>query len=294
MAGERSLAAWPRPPERRPRSDVSHLQLPGVLSPRRRPPLEPPHRPETVPTDHVPGHERPFARRGVGGMKKKPAKLRIVDRVYARAMQRWSSDREEGVRYLLAAIRALNHASRQELIARLPLPLAHRARHDLAARTQAKQDTRFLAEARAHEVKLQTEARGAREEEEQERIGSLLTRKSELADEPLVVFLASLAPRDRDKIATPAERRDAIDLRKASLLAGKVKALLGCTTTELNRWDADGRLPHLDVRVMLFQRATPCRCWSEAQVASALTKTAVWREQDRTRKIFGRRGLRVV
>lgn len=225
-------------------------------------------------------------------MKKKRAKLPNVDRVYARAMQRWSSDREEGVRYLLAAIGALNHDSRQELIARLPLPLAHRARHDLSARTRKKQDTQFLAEARAHEVTLETKARGAMEEEE--RIGSLLTKKSELADEPLVVFLASLAPGDRDKIATPAERRDAIDLRKASLLAGKVKALLGCTTTELNRWDADGRLPHLYVRVMHFQRATPCRCWSEAQVASALTKTAVWREQDRTRKIFGRRGLRLV
>jgi len=224
-------------------------------------------------------------------MKKKQAKLPIVDRLYARAIQRWSSDREEGVRYLLSAIDALDHATRQRLIARLPLPLAQRVREGLAARTRKKQDAQFLAAARAHDAKLETEARAARE---MERMASLLTKKSGLADEPLVTFLAGLAPADRDKIATPAERRDAVALRRASLLAGKVKALLGCTATELDRWDADGRLPHVYVRVLQFRRATACRFWSEAQVTSAVTKIAIWREQDRTRKIFRRRGLRVL
>jgi hypothetical protein len=224
-------------------------------------------------------------------MKKKQAKLPIVDRMYARTMQRWSSDREAGIRYLLSAIGTLDHVTRQALIARLPLPLAERVREGLAARTRKKQDAEFLAAARALEAKLTTEARAAGEKE---RMASLLTKKSELADDPLVAFLAGLAPADRDKIATPAERRDAVALRKTSLLAGKVKALLGCTTTELDRWDADGRLPHLYVRVLQFERATPCRFWSETQVTSAVANIAIWREQDRTRKIFGRRGLRVV
>ena len=153
-------------------------------------------------------------------MKKKQAKLPIVDRLYARAIQRWSSDREEGVRYLLSAIDALDHATRQRLIARLPLPLAQRVREGLAARTRKKQDAQFLAAARAHDAKLETEARAARE---MERMASLLTKKSGLADEPLVTFLAGLAPVDRDKIATPAERRDAVALRKVLVPAG-----MGC------------------------------------------------------------------
>jgi hypothetical protein len=29
-------------------------------------------------------------------------------------------------------------------------------------------------------------------------------------------------------------------------MAGKVRAMLGCMHSELDRWDADGRLSHLD------------------------------------------------
>jgi len=47
-----------------------------------------------------------------------------------------------------------------------------------------------------------------------------------------------------------APRRAAIDLRRDSLLAGKVRAALGCTVAELNRWHADGRLPHLFIRAI--------------------------------------------
>jgi hypothetical protein len=224
-------------------------------------------------------------------MKKKQAKIPIIDRLYARAMQRWSSDREEAVRYLRSATSMLDHTTRQNLIARLPLPLAQRVRDGEAANARAKQDAEFLAAVKAHEAKLETDARAGREKD---RLALLLAKKSEFAGDPLIAFLAGLVPADRDEIATPAERQDAIALRKASLLAGKVKTLLGCTTTELDRWDADGRLPHLYRRVLQFERATPCRFWSEAHVTSAVTNVAVWREQDRTRKIFGRRGLRVV
>lgn len=224
-------------------------------------------------------------------MKKTRAKVPIVDRLYARAMQRWSSDREEAVRYLWSATGMLDNTTRQKLIARLPLPLAQRVRDGDAAKARAKQDAQFLAAVKAHEARLATESRASREKE---RVTSLLAKKSDLAGDPLIAFLAGLAPEDRDKIATLAERRDAVALRKASLLAGKVKALLGCTTTELDRWDADGRLPHLYRRVLQFERATSCRFWSEVQVALAVTNVAIWREQDRTRKIYGRRGLRVV
>jgi len=110
----------------------------------------------------------------------------------------------------------------------------------------------------------------------------------------MIAFLAGLAPADRDGIATAAEPRNVIALRNASLVAGTVKALLGCTTPDLDCWDADGRLPYLCVRVLQFEPATPCRFWSETQVTSAITNIAIWREQDRTRKSFGRRGLRVV
>lgn len=102
--------------------------------------------------------------------------------------------------------------------------------------------------------------------------------------EARIVFLAGLSPDERDEIATRAERAEAIALRKAALLAGKFRDALGCTATELDRWDADGRLPHLYVRVLPFERKTHCRFWSEAQVAAAVAQVPFWRQQDRVVK----------
>jgi len=169
-------------------------------------------------------------------------------------MQRWSSDREGGIRYPLSATATLDHATQQQLIARYCCLL--RGGCGKASRQgRKKQDAQFLAAARAHEAKLETEAHAAREKET---MASLLTKKSELAVDPLIAILVGLAPADRDRIATAAERRDAVALRKASLLAGKVKAFLGCTKTELDRRDRDDRLPHLYVRALKFERPTLC------------------------------------
>ena len=71
------------------------------------------------------------------------------------------------------------------------------------------------------------------------------------------------------------------------------RAALGCTQTELDRWDADGRLRHLFVRKLQFERATVCRFWDAASVAEAAEKVAAWRKQDKTRTTCRRRGLRV-
>ena len=60
-----------------------------------------------------------------------------------------------------------------------------------------------------------------------------------------IMFLASLDPADRDALATKEERAAAIAMRKLCVMSGHVRQALQCSVTELDRWDADGRLRHL-------------------------------------------------
>lgn len=108
----------------------------------------------------------------------------------------------------------------------------------------------------------------------------------------LTAFLAGLPPAECDAISTQAERKAAIALRKNGILAGKVKAALKCTQKELDRWSADGRLPHLFVRVLSFEKATPCRFWDADIVDAAVDRVDAWRLQDQIKKTFKRRGLK--
>lgn len=86
--------------------------------------------------------------------------------------------------------------------------------------------------------------------------------------------------------AAPRRHRAAIDLRSDSLLAGKVRAALGCTVAELNRWQADGRLPHLFIRAIpgIWMRATPSRFWAVSVVEQAVRQVSEWRARDQDRR----------
>jgi hypothetical protein len=136
MAKACARAARHGPSETRQRQpSVSHHHRAGALCVCDLVPLEQPYQARTALAERVRGQKRTVAARGTAGMKKKQVKLPIVDRLYTRAVPRWSSDREEAVRYLLAAAETLDHATRQKLIARLPLPLAQRVREGFAATT---------------------------------------------------------------------------------------------------------------------------------------------------------------
>lgn len=95
-----------------------------------------------------------------------------------------------------------------------------------------------------------------------------------------------------NRVATGPERAVAIVLRKTALMSGDVRKQLGCTLTKLDRWHADGRLPHLFTRKMRFEKATTSRFWSAGRVADATVAVPAWREQDKIRKAYARSGLR--
>jgi hypothetical protein len=67
-------------------------------------------------------------------------------------------------------------------------------------------------------------------------------------------LLASLAPPVRDELATREEKKLVIALRKTAMMTARACAFVGCTKTELNKWDAEGRLPHL-LRALLCAKS---------------------------------------
>lgn len=225
--------------------------------------------------------------------KPTPAKLPFGERIYLRAMHRWGTGNiSESVRYFLAASSSMPPHLREVIISRLPLPFAQAVRlaDDEADRIKR---ARKAAEEAEQEVRKQA----AREQAivEAERIEALRQKKLSLKSEhERTVFLAGLTPSDRDTIATSTERREAIIMRKSTILAGEVKTILGCTQRELDRWNADGRLPHLFMRRIQLARTTNCRFWSVEQVYAATELVPAWREQDADKKRYGRRGLHTV
>ncbi len=85
-------------------------------------------------------------------------------------------------------------------------------------------------------------------------------------------------------------------MKKAgALLTGKVCEALDCSKTELDRWATDGRLPP-DGEIMLvgLPKKVNARAWLPGTVEAAKVRVEAWREQDRARKVFKRRGLRPV
>jgi hypothetical protein len=75
------------------------------------------------------------------------------------------------------------------------------------------------------------------------------------------------------------------------MMTARACAFVGCTKTELNKWDADGRLPH--TRVIMRKKSVECRFWAEDTLEAAKELLSVWRQQDVVRKTK-RTGLRLV
>ena len=60
-------------------------------------------------------------------------------------------------------------------------------------------------------------------------------------------------------------------------MTARACAFVGCTKTELNKWDADGRLPHLFTRVIMRKKSVECRYWAEDTLEAAKELLSVCR-----------------
>lgn len=98
------------------------------------------------------------------------------------------------------------------------------------------------------------------------------------------------------RLLSPEERQACRRYRKDEILTSRVRELLGCSLTELNKWTRDGRLPTLRTKTIsgLFPKKVTARTFLRAEVERAVGRTEDWRKQDGVQKAYRRRGLRVV
>ena len=218
--------------------------------------------------------------------KQKIRHEKFADKIINRALARWNRPGHgDAVRYLVASLGQIGPDVQCAILTRLPpaiteplapyLQKAKNKRLQRAAEAQAAIDARAAAAERAaaHVAKLKADYAQFRD------------MSDIIGDNALVGFLAGLPPKERNSVAAPAERRAAIALRKRCVMTGAVRKALGCTLAELNRWDADGRLPHVFKRVIHYERATECRFWSSEMIGRATDLVADWREQDKKRRV---------
>jgi len=217
------------------------------------------------------------------------SKLPIPQRIHHRAMARWPTQPEWALECLVADLEGSRLSVSQ--LAPLPLPLAEGARRVQAALAQLRAIRRVEAHQQAQRWVEQATVQASLEEQRQ---ADLRVDLAECAPQGRARFLASLDPMDRDAIGEKADRRTAVELRKASAMAGQACAAVSCTRTELDRWDEDGRLPHLFIKRVHIHRMVDCRFWNLGELAAAKEQLEAWREQDRVRKRFKRVGLKPV
>ena len=98
-----------------------------------------------------------------------------------------------------------------------------------------------------------------------------------------------------DPLLEKDERERCREMRRSAMWAAKVREALGCTPTELDRWDADGRLGHAFTKTTSpGGKAVQGRKWLAADVEAALPYLTEWRDVDRHRKRARRTKLRLV
>lgn len=191
-----------------------------------------------------------------------------------------------------AALLSSQPAYKDRVLSMLPLPVAHGIRKQLF---EFSEKAKKRSEQQILEKEKQEELRVSLEVVEKNRIDELhqemvRARESDRA----VLFAARLTPEERKAIATKEEATQAVGIRKSSVTKSKAMGILGCTATELDRWDGDGRLPHLFTRVLPLGKATECRFWNTELLIEAKAMVGQWRERDAIRKKFRRAGLKIV
>lgn len=70
----------------------------------------------------------------------------------------------------------------------------------------------------------------------------------------------------------------AIAMRKTCVMAGRAMEFLGCSKTELDRWDADGSCPHsFKVRNPVYSTMPEARKWALLTLMEAKDHVGEWR-----------------
>jgi hypothetical protein len=96
---------------------------------------------------------------------------------------------------------------------------------------------------------------------------------------------SGLRMEEMDGLLSPEERAQCLEIRKNALFAEKVRAILGCTRTELDRWDADGRLPHrFTTAIDVSGKHVHARRWLLPEVEAARARIGRWRKRDEAAK----------
>lgn len=150
-------------------------------------------------------------------------------------------------------------------------------------RTSTLEAAKLLLLARREQERAAVAARAAECEakrvEARERAAAALVQARDDGNE--IFFLASLDPAVRDKIATKEERAAALDMRSTSIMCFCATKFLGCTRTELDRWDADERCPHLFLVLNpVYRSKAPARKWALLTLSAAKDRVGEWRAQD--------------
>lgn len=95
-----------------------------------------------------------------------------------------------------------------------------------------------------------------------------------------ISFLAANFSKARMLGATKEEINEARELRKRSITRFQVMEILECTLTELNRWDADGRLPHVYTAYRVIFKRVKVRLWDKKDVENVIPFLSYWRMLD--------------
>lgn len=100
----------------------------------------------------------------------------------------------------------------------------------------------------------------------------------------------ALKPEDRKHFFNTSEIKDIVALRREKLSTYKVRVLLACSLSEINRWDEEGLLPHSFKQVIqVGGKATESRFWLESDVLAKKSEIESWRKSHELKKSFKRK-----
>jgi hypothetical protein len=101
---------------------------------------------------------------------------------------------------------------------------------------------------------------------------------------------ASLAVTERTEYFNKDEIKSIIEIRKVGLSTYSARQYIGCTLAEINRWDAEGLLPHaFKKRIQAGGKMTDTRFWLAADLDVAMPHIESWRTSHSLKKSFKRK-----
>lgn len=103
-------------------------------------------------------------------------------------------------------------------------------------------------------------------------------------------WAVALKPEDRKLFFSAKEIKEIVALRREKLSTNKVRQVLDCTLSEINRWDEEGLLPHAFTQVIqVGGKANTARYWLKSEVVAKKDEINTWRESHELKKSFKRK-----